>query len=121
MSSRIPHPRRAGLTDLSSRTAITQLFRLSSSTYTMPSGSRDSLSELTLPYPSIPVSEADLTNVVSSLLASIQQQQAQLDALATSTAKERSAYSRLGKPIGGTFIILGLLMLATGKHHLYPK
>jgi hypothetical protein len=45
----------------------------------------------------------------------LQQQQAQIEALGTATARERDAYHRLGKPIGGTFIILGLLMLATGR------
>lgn len=105
---------RSGLIPL--RTAITQLFRLSSSTYTLPSGSQSNLSGFSLPDPSTTVSEADLTSVVSSLLVSLGQQQVQLEALATSTARERQAYTRLGKPIGGTFILLGLIMLVTGEH-----
>ena len=95
--------------------AITQLFRLSSSTYTLPTNPSGSTSAYQLPDATTSVSLDDMASVVASLLVSIQQQQAQLTALATVTARERDAYHRLGKPIGGTFIMLGLVMLATGR------
>jgi hypothetical protein len=104
--------------------AITQLFRLSSSTYTLPADpdrfqfNPDTIT--TSPHtdesllPSIS-SEADLRRAVASLILRVQQQQQELFALGTSTERERAHYHRLGKPIGGTFILLGLLFLLLGE------
>jgi hypothetical protein len=52
---------------------------------------------------------------VASLILRVQQQQQELFALGTSTERERAHYHRLGKPIGGTFILLGLLFLLLGE------
>lgn len=112
-------PPEASSSDVHLHAAITQLFRLSSSTYTLPSGNPPSSSTPTstasssLSTPT--VSTSDLPSVVANLLVMVQQQEQALSALGTSTNRERDRYHKLGKPIGGTFVMLGLLFLFLGE------
>jgi hypothetical protein len=96
------------LTDSSIRAAITQLFRLPSnttSTTTPPSNS-------TLP-------SENLTALLSSqpdlapLVAYFQAQEARL-AAAEKTVQDSTRYKHLGRPIGGTFLLLSLVFLLLG-------
>ncbi|GAA99120.1 uncharacterized protein L969DRAFT_94298 [Mixia osmundae IAM 14324] len=53
-----------------------------------------------------------LTNVVIA-------QQVEIDSMITSQASEKLRYRRLGKPIGGTFLLLALVFLALGFHRYF--
>lgn len=120
----------------SERAAITQLFRLSSSTYTLPSGGNGSTSAASSPLstflspsaasssaaiPFDPSNATQMAEVLSSLLNQVQAQSAQLQSLGTSIANEKQRYHQLGKPIGGTFIMLGLLFLYLGRFLFFPS
>ena len=95
--------------------AITQLFRLSSSTYTLPNYDPPSTPTATYSTSSQPIiADSALPSVVTALLLQVQQQSAQIVALGTSIDQERHRYHELGKPIGGTFLILGLTFILLG-------
>lgn len=97
--------------------AITQLFRLTSSSYTLPTqpGQVTQSTSSSLPSASPTIQAEDLSAVVSSLIATVQQQQQAILALGLSTDAEKKRYQKLGKPIGGTFLILGLVFMALGE------
>ncbi|KAK9900860.1 hypothetical protein P389DRAFT_18668 [Cystobasidium minutum MCA 4210] len=99
--------------------AITQLFRLTSSSYTLPNRSvqdATASASTSIPPATTTIAAQDIPAAVSYLLEAIQQQQRDLTALGTSTEAERGRYHKLGKPIGGTFLILGLIFMALGGH-----
>lgn len=106
--------------------AITQLFRLSSSTYSLPSNPDPNIyslapgAELVTQAAVSTVeglqSDTDIRDMLASLISTVQRQQLDLDALGTSTRIERHRFHQLGKPIGGSFIMLGLLFLVLGGH-----
>ena len=90
--------------------AISQLFRLSASVYT--------LSDL----PDVPTSttssgtitEQQLVSAVASLSAIVQRQTEQLRSLGSSVDSERSRYYTLGRPVGGTFVLMGFVFMLLG-------
>jgi hypothetical protein len=115
------------------RAAITQLFRLSN-VFAGPTGSgsgtgtsgvasssqlkaSDALATFTLPL------GASLEQAVQLLAAQVDRQAQQYDALSATIDAERSTYASLGRPIGGTFIAVGILLLVMGaprscRYHL---
>ncbi|KAH8916794.1 hypothetical protein BT69DRAFT_1287355 [Atractiella rhizophila] len=102
--------------------AITQLFRLSSSIYTIPpsspgtspSPSSSSSSSIATPTPSAFVSEAQQQSEIAILSAQLAAQAAQIEALGALVSADKHTYRHLGKPIGGLFIVLGLFLLFLG-------
>lgn len=93
--------------------AISQLFRLSSSVYTI--GATD----ISLPSPSAilpsPTNPQDVASAVASLIAIVGQQNDRIQALGTSVQNERDQYHKLGRPIGGAFVCLSLVMMVLGS------
>ncbi|GAA5906398.1 hypothetical protein JCM8208_004644 [Rhodotorula glutinis] len=102
--------------------AITQLFRLPSTTTTSSTPSPTSSSS---PATS---SAAALSSALAALASSnpslaplvpiLEAQQAQL-AAAERSARDSTRYRHLGKPIGGTFILLALVFLGLGIHRYF--
>ncbi|KAJ8292710.1 hypothetical protein OF846_003985 [Rhodotorula toruloides] len=99
--------------------AITQLFRLPSASTTTKSATPTSL----------PSSAAQLSSALSALATAdpslatsivpiLRAQQAQIDA-AQAMVQDSTKYRKLGKPIGGTFIMLALLFLLLGIHRYF--
>ncbi|GJN92971.1 hypothetical protein Rhopal_006016-T1 [Rhodotorula paludigena] len=97
--------------------AVTQLFRLpSTSTVNAPNAS------------ATPSSSSDLASALASLASSnpslaplvplLEAQQQQLEQ-ATALIKDSTRYRHLGKPIGGTFIMLALVFLFLGIHRYF--
>ncbi|GAA6002850.1 hypothetical protein JCM10207_001866 [Rhodosporidiobolus poonsookiae] len=99
--------------------AITQLFRLPSNTTT-----QETPTSTTSALPS----ETSLASLLSSLAASdpslaplvpiLEAQNARLLA-AESTVQDSTRYKHLGKPIGGTFIMLALVFMLVGMHRFF--
>ncbi|GAA6037380.1 hypothetical protein JCM8097_008540 [Rhodosporidiobolus ruineniae] len=102
--------------------AITQLFRLPSNTTTNSSGTSaaassaaaSATSDLSSQFASV----ASAYPSLAPLLPLLQAQEARL-AAAEVTVKDSTRYKHLGKPIGGTFIILALVVLVLGIHRYF--
>ncbi|BGP26247.1 hypothetical protein JCM10295v2_005192 [Rhodotorula toruloides] len=101
--------------------AVTQLFRLPSASTTTKSATPTSL----------PSSAAQLSSAISafatadpsfatSIVPILRAQQAQIDA-AQAMIQDSSKYRKLGKPIGGTFIMLALVFLLLGKSVCFSR
>ncbi|GAA5886589.1 hypothetical protein JCM6882_005823 [Rhodosporidiobolus microsporus] len=102
--------------------AVTQLFRLPSNTTTnAPSSPNDPTNPSTL-------SDSNISSILSTLSTDypalaplvplLQAQEARLVA-AEQTVKDSTRYKHLGKPLGGTFIMLGLVFLLLGIHRFF--
>lgn len=93
--------------------AITQLFRLTSALYSGPSSPQTA--SYPLPTGGNPaISDADLQSIVLALYTQVQQQAKLIDELGAGVESERTAYKHLGKPIGVSFVALGLSFLFIG-------
>ncbi|BGP50151.1 hypothetical protein JCM10450v2_006062 [Rhodotorula kratochvilovae] len=101
--------------------AITQLFRLPSTSTTNAPSSPESSLAASSPAASISSALASLATANPSLAALVpifEAQQAQLVA-AQGMIKDSTKYRHLGKPIGGTFIMLALVFLFLGIHRYF--
>ncbi|GAA5825376.1 hypothetical protein JCM11251_006958 [Rhodosporidiobolus azoricus] len=93
--------------------AITQLFRLPSNTTTNTPSSTDTLSDTNIA--AILSSLASSNPSLAPLIPLLEAQEARLVA-AERTVKDSTRYKHLGKPLGGTFIMLALVFLLLGIH-----
>lgn len=96
--------------------AITQLFRLSSSLYTIPTNPSPSPSPSSSTEPT-PSSEVEAA--LATLSAMILIQASELARLSGVVAEGSKSYAHLGKPVGGLFIMLGVTMLALGTSRYF--
>ncbi|GAA5843774.1 hypothetical protein JCM11251_006804 [Rhodosporidiobolus azoricus] len=96
--------------------AITQLFRLPSNTTTNSHPSNSTLSDKNIAsvLPSLVSTYPDL----APLIPLLQAQEARLIA-AEQAVKDSTRYKHLGKPLGGTFIVVGLLYLILGINRFF--
>lgn len=93
---------------------IAQLFRLSSSRYTLPSDFGEVTANLTeSSNTSIP--NADIPLVLARLLAASERQEEILTSLQAAQVNEKSRYARLGRPVGATFLMISVIFVFLGK------
>lgn len=108
---------------LTTSPAITQLFRLSN-VFTGPSSGSSIASQ---PLSSAPITSNGLSalsippgatsdQILQLVVQQLDRQAADFGSLSATIEAERSSYVHLGKPIGGTFIAIGVLMLVIGAH-----
>lgn len=98
---------------------IAQLFRLSSSQYTIPNDFGKEISNLTdSPASSIP--SAEIPQVLTSLLAASERQEKILSSLQSAQANEKGRYARLGRPVGATFLMISVVLVLLGAFSYRP-
>ncbi|GAA5846231.1 hypothetical protein JCM9279_005867 [Rhodotorula babjevae] len=100
--------------------AITQLFRLPSTTTTSstPSSPSSSSSAAASALSSALAALTSSNPALAPLVPILEAQQAQIAATERS-ARDSTRYRHLGKPIGGTFIMLALVFLLLGIHRYF--
>lgn len=91
---------------------IAQLFRLSSSIFTLsdnPYNTIDIPSNITTD-----INPSDLTQIVAQLVSASQRQEVILLTLLAAQKEERHRYQNLGKPLGATFLMISVLFVLLG-------
>lgn len=94
---------------------IAQLFRLSSSRFTLPSDWSGLPANLT--NTTISIQPSDVPQVLASLQAASERQDRILQVLLEAQDDERKRYDRLGKPVGAVFLAISVLYILGGEYY----